>query len=429
VRTALTIAGSDSIGGAGIQADIKAMGALDVHAASVITAITAQNTYEVADIFPVPMDFIEAQFRSVVSDLKINAVKTGMLYSSDIAELVADLLEDHEVPLVIDPVLTAGVGGSLAENGLADSIRKHLMPLCELITPNKYEAEILSGIEINNEYDATLACELIGRDGSSVYLKGGHMDTKKVIDYLYLNSQIKKFEYPRLNKSGHGSGCTLSSYITANCAKGMDMATAVMKSRAMIQKSIETQYSIGKGDDIVNALVRLDDDRPAKDVIDEVESISSRIVDILPSELVPKEGLNIAYAAPGAEGPEDIAAIAGRITLFNGKLKKNGPVKFGAAEQLSYMLLSAMKFEPETRSMMSLRYSSDTADILEELGYTVGRFDRRANKSIDSLVEDAVRRAGKVPDAIIDPDARKGRIIMVFGKDPRDVLGKIETIF
>lgn len=428
VRTALTIAGSDSIGGAGIQADIKAMGALGVHAASIVTAVTAQNTYEVADIFPIPEDVIEAQFRSVVSDLKINAVKTGMLYSSGIAKLVADLLEDHEAPLIIDPVLTAGVGGSLAQNGLADSIRKHLMPLCELITPNKYEAEVLSGIEINNEYDATLACELIGRDGSSVYLKGGHMDTKKVIDYLYLNSQIKKFEYPRLNKSGHGSGCTLSSYITANCAKGMDIATAVMKSRTLIQRSIETQYSIGKGDNIVNASVRFDSP-PARDVIDEVESISSRIVDILPSELVPKEGLNIVYAAPGAEGPEDIVAVMGRITLSNGKLKKNGPVKFGAAEQLSYMLLSAMKFEPETRSMMSLRYSSDTADVLEELGYTVGRFDRRSNRPIDSLMGDVVKKAGKVPDAIIDSDAKKERIIRVFGKDPRDVLGKVETIF
>ena len=125
MRTALTIAGSDSIGGAGIQADIKAMGALDVHAASVITAITAQNTYEVADIFPVPMDFIEAQFRSVVSDLKINAVKTGMLYSSDIAELVADLLEDHEVPLVIDPVLTAGVGGSAVPSASGNVVQPY----------------------------------------------------------------------------------------------------------------------------------------------------------------------------------------------------------------------------------------------------------------------------------------------------------------
>ncbi len=429
MKIALTIAGSDSVGGAGIQADVKAMGSLDVHAVCVVTAVTAQNTCEVAEIFPVPEEIVEAQFRSVVRDCKISAVKTGMLYSAETAKLVAELLEEHEVPLIIDPVLTAGVGGSLAENGLAESIRKHLMPLCALITPNKYEAETLSGIEINNEYDATLACELIGKEGSSVYLKGGHMDTRKVIDYLYLNSQIKKFEYPRLNKSGHGSGCTLSSFITANCANGMNIASSVMRSRELIQKSIETQYAIGKGDDVVNPMVRIDAGIPSREVVDELEAVASRILEVLPSDLVSKDGINIAYSAPGAEETSEVAAIMGRITLSNGKLKKNGPVKFGTAEQLGYILLSMMKFDPETRSAMNLKYSSDTADIMEELGFTVGKFDRRSNKSVDSLVGDVVKKAGKVPDAIIDTDAKKERLIRVFGKSPSDVIGKVESIF
>lgn len=429
MRTALTIAGSDSIGGAGIQADIKAMGSLDVHAACVITAVTAQNTYEVAEIFPVPEEIIEAQYRSVTNDLKINAVKTGMLYSPNTAKLVAEFLEDDDMPLIIDPVLTAGVGGSLAERGLADSIRSHLMPLCELITPNKYEAEILAGIKINNEYDATLACELIGKDGSSVYLKGGHMDTRKVIDYLYLNSQIKKFEYPRLDRSGHGSGCTLSSFITANCAKGMDIASAVMKSRELIQRSIATQYSIGKGDYVVNTMVRSECPAPSNSTIDELESISSKMLETLPSKFVPKSGLNMAYATPGAKGPEDIAAVSGGITLFNGNLKKGGPVRFGAAGQLSYMLLGAMKADPEIRSVMSIKYSSDTADILEEFGYSIGRFDRRSDRSVDSMMADVIKKTGRVPDAIIDAGNGNERLIRIFGKDPKDVLGKAETIF
>jgi hydroxymethylpyrimidine/phosphomethylpyrimidine kinase len=429
MKVALTIAGSDSVGGAGIQADIKAMGSLDVHGVCVVTAVTAQNTCEVSEIFPVPGEIIEAQFRSVVRDCKIGAVKTGMLYSAETAKLVAELLEEHEVPLIIDPVLTAGVGGPLAENGLAEAICNHLMPLCELITPNKYEAETLSGIEINNEYDATLACELIGKEGSSVYLKGGHIDTKKVVDYLYLSSQIKKYEYPRLNRSGHGSGCTLSSFITANCAKGMNIASSVVKSRELIQRSIETQYAIGKGDEVVNPLVRIDAGPPSREVIDALETAASRILEVLPSYLVPKDGMNIAYSAPGAEGPGEVAAVMGRITLSNGKLKKNGPVKFGAAEQLGYIVLGMMKFDPEIRCAMNLKYSSDTADIMEELGFTVGKFDRRSNKSVESLVADSVKKAGKVPDAITDTDAKKERIIRVFGKNPGDVVGKVESVF
>jgi hydroxymethylpyrimidine/phosphomethylpyrimidine kinase len=429
MRTAMTIAGSDSIGGAGIQADVKAMGALDVHATCVITAVTAQNTYDVLEIHPLPLELIELQFDSILNDCKINAAKTGMLYSPEITKIVAERLDDHEFPLIVDPVLTAGVGGSLAEIGLADAIKKYLLPLCELITPNKYEAEVLSGIKINNEYDATMACELIGKGGSSVYLKGGHMDTKNVTDYLYLNSNITKFEYPRLKKSGHGSGCTLSSFITANCANGLDMATSVLKSRALIQKSIGTQYAIGKGDDVVNPIVYLEDGPSVSNILDEVEQAATRIVENLPAELVSDSGINIAYAAPNAKGPKDIAAIKGRIIVRKGIIKKKGPAKLGVAEHLSFVILNAMKYDPDMRCVISLKYSSDTADIMEELGFIMGRFNRRTNNTIEALMDDVVKIIGKVPDVILDPYDKKEKLIRVFGKNPMDVLKKIETIF
>lgn len=429
MRTAITIAGSDSIGGAGLQADVKAMGALNVHVTCVVTAVTAQNTYNVSKIHPLPLDLIDLQFDSILSDCKIDAIKTGMLYSPEITKIVAERLENYDAPFIIDPVLTAGVGGSLAETGLAEAIRKYLLPLCELITPNKYEAEVLSGIKINNEYDATLACELIGKGGSSVYLKGGHMNTKNVTDYLYLNSNVKKFEYPRLKRSGHGSGCILSSFITANCANGLDIATSVLKSRALIQKSIETQYVIGKGDDVVNPMVHLEDEPSVSNVLEEVDNAASRIVEFLPVELVSEEGINIAYATPKAKGPEDIAAIKGRIVVRKGKLKKKGSAKFGAAEHLSFVVLSVMKYDPDMRCVMSLRHSSDTADIMEELGFVMGRFDRRKNNTIDALVSDVVKDVGRVPDVIIDPYDKKEKLIRVFGKNPKDVLEKIEIVF
>lgn len=251
----MTIAGSDSIGGAGLQADIKAMGSLGVHATCVVTAVTAQNTCEVSDIYPMPLELIEAQFDTIIRDCEIHAVKTGMLYSPEITKFIAEKLEYHKKPLIVDPVLIAGVGGSLADDGLTDAVKKYLMPLCDLITPNKYEAEVLSGIKIDNDDDAVYVCEVLGNDGSAIYLKGGHMDTKNVVDYLYTNSHLERIEYPRLRKSGHGSGCTLSSYITANCAKGSDMITSIRESRALIQRSIETQYAIGRGDEVINTMV------------------------------------------------------------------------------------------------------------------------------------------------------------------------------
>ncbi len=425
----MTIAGSDSIGGAGLQADVKAMGALDVHATCIVTAVTAQNTHNVSKIYPLSLEMIDLQFDSILSDCKINGIKTGLLYSPEIAKVVSERLEDHESPLIVDPVLIAGVGGSLAEAGLAEAIKKYLMPLCDLITPNKHEAEVLSGIKINNEYDATLACELIGKDGSSVYLKGGHMNTKNVIDYLYLNSTIKKFEYPRLNRSGHGSGCTLSSFITANCANGLDIATSVLKSRALIQRSIDTQYAIGKGDDVVNPMVYLEDGPSVSNVLDEVDKVASIIVEVLPIDFVPKNGINIAYATPKAKGPEDIAAIKGRIVIRRDKLKKKGPAKFGTAEHLSFVILSAMKYDPDMRCVMSLKHSSDTEDLMEELGFVMGQFDRKRNNTIEDLVNDVIKNIGRVPDAITDPYDKKEKLIRVFGKDPMDVLKKIESVF
>ncbi len=424
----MTVAGSDSIGGAGLQADVKAMGALDVHATCVVTAVTAQNTYDVSKIYPLPLEMIDLQFDSIFSDCKINAIKTGLLYSPEIAKIVAERLEDHESPLIIDPVLIAGVGGSLAEAGLADAVKKYLMPLCDLITPNKHEAEVLSGIKINSEYDATLACELIGKDGSSVYLKGGHMNTKNVVDYLYMNSIIKKFEYPRLNRSGHGSGCTLSSFITANCANGLDIATSVLKSRALIQRSIDTQYAIGKGDEVVNPMICLEEGPTVSNVLDEVDKAASIIVEILPMDLVSKNGINIAYATQKAKGPEDIAAIKGRIVIRKDKLKRKGPAKFGTAEHLSFVILSAMKYDPDMRCVMSLKHSSDTEDLMEELGFVMGQFDRKRNSTIEDLVNDVIKDVGRVPDAITDPYDKKEKIIRVFGKDPMDVLKKIETV-
>ncbi|MBR7123846.1 MAG: bifunctional hydroxymethylpyrimidine kinase/phosphomethylpyrimidine kinase, partial [Candidatus Methanomethylophilaceae archaeon] len=268
MRCALTIAGSDSVGGAGIEADIKAMSSLDVHCCVAITAVTAQNTTAVESIYPMPIDMIQDQIEAVLKDVDVKAVKTGMLYSAEIAEMVADLLEDHDMPLIIDPVLVAGVGDPLAKDDLVKAIKRKLIPICELITPNKHEAEVLSGLRINNEKDAIYACEIIGKDSSSVLLKGGHMSGSTVVDYLYLSSGINKLEYPRLETAGHGGGCTLSSFITANMAKGIDIVNSILSAREMIQQSIAEQYVIGLGNKLVNPVVRSSGDKEKYAILD-----------------------------------------------------------------------------------------------------------------------------------------------------------------
>ncbi|MBQ7702406.1 MAG: bifunctional hydroxymethylpyrimidine kinase/phosphomethylpyrimidine kinase [Candidatus Methanomethylophilaceae archaeon] len=427
MRCALTIAGSDSIGGAGIQADIKAMGSLGVHACAVVTAVTAQNTTAVERIYPMPVDMVQDQLEAVLKDVDIKAIKTGMLYSAEIVETVADVLEDHEMPLIIDPVMVAGVGDSLATKDLARAIKRDLMPLCELITPNRHEAEILAGMPIRTEDDATLACELIGKEGSSVLLKGGHFTGKNVTDYLYLSSEFTRMEYPRLERAGHGGGCTLSSFITANMAKGMDIVNAVMRSRELIQKSIASMYVIGEGDKVVNPMVKTQDDSVKFGILDAIDTAADQIVDMLPQDYVPALGTNIAYSLPNPAGPEDIAAIENRITFHNGSLRKNGKAKYGSAEHASYLLLSVIKFNPELRSTMNIEYSEELRDIIEEVGLDILDLDRKKYKDLrlGELTTATVKEYGYVPDVFIDRESGKKNNIRILGKNPDDVLSKL----
>lgn len=427
MRTALTVAGSDSIGGAGIQADVKAMSVVGVHAASVITAVTAQNTCGVDGILPIPEEFIKAQLEAVLKDCDIKAVKTGMLYSAEIVRTVADILEDHEMPLIVDPVMVSGTGSSLSDDGYASALKKKLLPMCELVTPNKHEAEVLAKMKIKTRDDLMLACELIGKQGSSVLMKGGHFNTPTVVDYLYLSSEFTKMEYPRLRKAGHGSGCVLSSFITANMAKGLDIVNAVLKSRELIQESISSQYAIGKGDVVVNTMVKLKGDTDKFQVLDALDAAAAKIVDTVPDELVPKGGMNIAMALKDAAGPEEIAAIDKRMVVHNGILRKNGPAKFGTAEGLSYILLTVMKHSPETRCIMSIAYGDDIMDVMEEVGMTSVTAEMGKDK-FSEATEKALRKCKGIPDAIVDKGPKKDRVIRILAKDTEDMLAKLEEI-
>lgn len=426
MRTALTVAGSDSIGGAGIQADIKAMSAVGVHATSVITAVTAQNTCGVDAIFPMSTDAVQAQLEAVLKDCNIKAIKTGMLYNAEIVELVADILEDHEVPLIVDPVMVSGTGYDLCTKDFIKAMNNKLIPICELVTPNKHEAEKLSGIRINNYDDVTYACEVIGKEGSSVLLKGGHFDTKDVVDYFYLSAAIDELRYPKLAKAGHGSGCTLSSYIAAHMAKGMDLTQAVIKSRAMIQESIASQYVIGKGDVVVNTIPQMKEDNSRFQVLDSIDRVANELIDLLPVEMVPKCGMNIAVAAKNCKGPEDIAAIDRRMYVHNGMIKKGGPAKYGSAEQLSYVLLDIIKRDPKTRCIMTLAYTSELADVIEEIGMKsiVVNFGKG---HVASAMDATMGKSKKIPDAIIDKNP-KDRVIRILAKDVDDMMDKIHQM-
>ena len=257
----LTIAGSDSGGGAGIQADIKTISANGCYAASAITAVTVQNTLGVQGVHPVPPEILEGQIEAVLSDIGADAIKIGMLHSAETVKIVAEMIRKYAIRnVVLDPVMVSTSGHRLIEEPAVQVIKNELLPLARVVTPNVPEAEILVGRAIYSESDFTeVAMELADTYGVSVLLKAGHLTGETLTDYFY-NAENKAFTLlpsRRIEtKNTHGTGCTLSSAFAAALARGEELTTAARSSKAYIEQAIiaGADYEIGNGHGPVNHL-------------------------------------------------------------------------------------------------------------------------------------------------------------------------------
>ncbi len=251
MKVALTIAGSDSGGGAGIQADIKSMQANGVFAASVITAVTAQNTQAVTAAFDLPLDIIAAQIDAVFDDFDIAAAKTGMLSSASIIQLVAEkVVEWNIAPLVVDPVMISTSGFALLQQDAVENIKMQLIPKATLVTPNTHEATHLTGLAITSVQDAEAAAKAIFELGpEAVLVKGGHLDEEdEAVDVLYDGEGFTYFRSPFIDTPHtHGTGCTYASAIAANLAKGMGLKPAIEAAKQYVTEAIRHGLAIGKG--------------------------------------------------------------------------------------------------------------------------------------------------------------------------------------
>jgi hydroxymethylpyrimidine/phosphomethylpyrimidine kinase len=247
----MTIAGSDSGGGAGIQADLKTFQELGVFGTSAITALTAQNTLGVEGVFPTSADFVKHQIEVVFQDLPVKVVKTGMLFSSLIIEEVVKSLCDKEVLFVIDPVMIAKGGASLLQDKAIEVLKTKLLPLATVLTPNIPEAEVLSGVEIKSERDIQNAAEKIVALGvKCVVMKGGHLDEEgTATDTVYFaNGTSFKMQSARIKTmQTHGTGCTYSAALTAFLGQGWSLKEAIIEAKKFVQLAIETPLNIGHG--------------------------------------------------------------------------------------------------------------------------------------------------------------------------------------
>ena len=374
----LTIAGSDSGGGAGIQADLKAMEAEGAFGTSVITAVTAQNTRGVERSHLLPIAAIEAQLDAVLDDFDVRAAKTGMLAATPIVELVAERAVTFDEPLIVDPVMVAESGDRLLESD-AEAAYEALIAEATLVTPNADEAEVLTGITVEDESSARAAGERLvemGADGALV--TGGHFGADTVRDVLVTQNGGETFEHPRVDTDAtHGTGCTLSATIAAKMAHGQSLESAVEAGTSLLERAIRYHHDVGSGPGSVHHLVALRERAARQQTAEAVHRIVDRLVAANVRELVPEVGMNVVGATPYAESISETAAVEGRITRTLDGIHPNRGVRFGASDHVARTLLSAREVDPTLRFAVNVRFNQEIERALDEglgtLGIANGR--------------------------------------------------------
>lgn len=427
MKTALTIAGVDPGGGAGIAADLKTFAALGVHGTCIVTSLTAQNTQGVLNSYDIPVSFIKEQFDAVASDIKIDCVKTGMLSSPDIVRTASELIEREKLPLVIDPVMTAEAGGNLLKNEAVEVLIEELLPLSVIITPNVSEAQRLSGIKIRDIQDARKAAKKISELGAkAVIVTGGHLNGT---DILYSGGEFTTIEGKLIKGGTHGSGCTHSAVITAELSKGANLIEAAHRAKEFVEQAIARSVNIGKGAGPVNQIGQTLVDAHRYRVIRNIEEAFDLIKKCRGfSNLIPEVGCNIAMGIPDASSITDVAAVSGRIVRLKNEPHAVGCVAFGASSHIARIVLTAMHYNDQMRAAMNIRYSDEAISTCEDLGFCIASFRREDEPEGVSTMEwgvsDAIQRKGRVPDVIYDKGGiGKEAMIRLLGREAIEVAG------
>jgi hydroxymethylpyrimidine/phosphomethylpyrimidine kinase len=439
-RVALSIAGSDSGAGAGIQADLKTFSALGVYGCTAITAITAQNTRKVSSILELPEYIIREQIQSIMSDIPPDAIKIGMVHRKEIIQSIHASLKRTKVPIVLDPIFAAGTGSKLILDNAFESFVSKLVPIATLITPNLFEAGRLSGILIRSEGDAIDAARKIKELGvKNVIIKGGHSSIKKVTDILFDNTEcIYKLANTRIAiKESHGSGCNFSACITALLAKGFKLIDACKIANQYVHTSIENTIKLGKGIVVTNPISNLYEDASRFKVITELQRATleietmNRIV-----ELLPETQSNLAFALPDAVDISDIAGVKGRIVRIDKVAKAVSNIEFGASKHVAAAVLAYMTINRSMRCAMNIKYDKKLLRIVKSL-FEICEYQRINEPIYLKKKEGKTIFWGIKAALLINPiadivyhrgDFGKEPMIMIFGEQPEEVLDKIKKI-
>lgn len=429
----LSIAGSDPSSGAGIQGDIKTFSALGAYGLAVVTAITSQNTKKFSKVEGVSSKMIKSQMESVLSDFKINIIKIGMVYTSSAIKVIHAKLKNTKIPIVLDPVFESTTGGILLQKDAFSDFKQLLVPLAFVITPNALEAERLANMRIKGRSDIVQAATKIHKLGAkNIIIKGGHFDRNNATDFVLENSKFYEYSAKKIPRTSHGGGCTFSAALAVNLARGKTLRESVILAKEFTAESIRNSQKIGKGISVV-----------LTDRFDQIkQNLASSISDFVNMKniykLIPECQTNFVFSKPNPTSLDDIVGVSGRIVKDGKSIVMVGNLKYGGSRHVSSAVLEISKKFPVIRSALNIKYD----DKIIRKGITkklsVLSYDRavepyktkiREGDTVSWGIKNAVTNAKNPPDIVFHKgDIGKEPMILIFGKEPKDVLDKLGKI-
>ena len=421
----LTVGGSDPSSGAGIQSDIMTFSDFGAYGFTAITTITSQNTKQVSNIEPVSKKSLKSQLDSILSDFHIDAIKIGMVYNSDIIKVIHSEFKNNHVPLIVDPIIKSTTGSALLKKSALSDYKKMIIPLADIITPNKYEAKILSGV--SNVRNAAKKIQMLGAE--SVIVTGASTTKGKISDFILEKNKEYQITGKIIPIQNHGSGCNYSASLTVSLAKQYTLNHAAKIAKNYVYNSIKNSKNIGEG-------VRITHTAISNEKMELIESINDfkRIRNVY--KIIPECQTNFVCSKRNPKTIRDVLGVSGRLVKSGKEVVTAGEITYGGSHHVATAVIQVNKKFPNIRSGLNIKFNPKIISKARSCGLTVLTYDRskepkKSKQQEGSSIKWGINHAlkSKSPDLIYHKgDMGKEPMILIFGEKPNDIIKKISKI-
>ncbi len=428
----LSIGGSDPSSGAGIQSDIKAFAELNAYGLTVITAITGQNTTSFGMIEPASPKIFKNQLESIMSDFRIDGIKIGMVFNSKIIKTLYQQLKKSKIPIIVDPVLKSTTGGALIEKSAIADFQKYIIPLATIITPNRFEAEILSKVKINSKSTMEKSAKIIQRMGAkNVVITGVEEKNGKISDFILEKKSKYMVSGSKIANINRGSGCNYSAAITFAISNNKSIRESVKFAKEFTYNSIKNAKKIGKG-------VRITDIQKVDKINSELSHAINKFLEIKDIyKNIPECQTNFVYSKQKPKSTKDILGISGRIVKAGKEVIVAGNLSYGGSKHVATALLTVNKKFPHIQSAINIKYQNTTISKIKKSKLIISSYDRvqepnnvkSKGSTIEWGIKNAIKNIKEPPDVIFHKgDFGKEPMIIIFADTPKNILKKISKI-